>query len=57
MGLNAEEIHDRVATGSLAQIYAALTYYHSNTIEIEGYLAEEKRSTRIMRSGNRCGDY
>jgi uncharacterized protein (DUF433 family) len=42
MGLNAEEIHDRVGTASLAQIYAALTYYHSNITEIEGYLAEEK---------------
>jgi uncharacterized protein (DUF433 family) len=42
MGLNAEEIHDRTGTVSLAQIYAALTYYHSNVAEIEGYLAEEK---------------
>jgi uncharacterized protein (DUF433 family) len=42
MGLNAEEIHDRLGTSSLAQIYAALTYYHSNMAEIEGYLVEEK---------------
>jgi uncharacterized protein (DUF433 family) len=42
MGLNAEEIYDRVGTASLAQIYAALTYYHSNMAEIEGYLAAEK---------------
>ena len=27
---------------TLAQVYAALTYYHSNRQEIEGYLADEK---------------
>jgi uncharacterized protein (DUF433 family) len=42
MGLNAEEICDRIGTVTLAQIYAALTYYHSNQAEIEHYLAEEK---------------
>jgi uncharacterized protein (DUF433 family) len=41
-GLNAEEICDRIGTVSLAQIYGALTYYHSNVTEIEAYLAEEK---------------
>jgi uncharacterized protein (DUF433 family) len=42
MGLNAEEICDRIETVTLAQIYAALTYYHSNREEIERYLIEEK---------------
>ena len=42
MGLNAEEICDRFETLTLAQIYAALTYYHSNRAEIEHHLAEEK---------------
>ena len=41
-GLNAEEICDRIGTVTLAQVYAALTYYHSNRQEIEGYLADEK---------------
>ncbi len=41
-GLNAEEIYDRIGTVTLAQVYAALTYYHSNRSEIEGYLTEEK---------------
>ena len=41
-GLNAEEICDRIGTVMLAQVYAALTYYHSNRQEIEGYLADEK---------------
>ncbi len=41
-GLNTEEICDRIGTVTLAQVYAALTYYHSNRQEIEGYLADEK---------------
>jgi uncharacterized protein (DUF433 family) len=41
-GLNAEEICDRIGTVTLAQVYAALTYYHSNRQEIEAYLAHEK---------------
>lgn len=42
MGLNAEEIAERLGNLTLAQIYAALTYYHSNREEIEAYLANEK---------------
>lgn len=46
-GLNAEEICDRIGHLTLAQVYAALTYYHANTQEIETYLlnqaAEAKR--------------
>jgi uncharacterized protein (DUF433 family) len=41
-GLNAEEICDRIGTVTLAQVYAALTYYHSNRLEIDSYLADEK---------------
>jgi uncharacterized protein (DUF433 family) len=42
MGLNAEEIIDRMGNLTLAQVYAALTYYHANPEEIETYLAAEK---------------
>ena len=41
-GLNAEEICDRIGTVTLAQVYAALAYYHSNRQEIDEYLADEK---------------
>ena len=41
MGLNAEEIANRIGRLTLAQVYAALTYYHANKDETEGYLAEE----------------
>ena len=42
MGLNAEEIVERIGNLTLAQVYAALTYYHANREEIEGYLAAER---------------
>jgi uncharacterized protein (DUF433 family) len=41
-GLTAEEIVDRMENLTLVQVYAALTYYHANTEEIEAYLASEK---------------
>lgn len=41
MGLNAEEIANRIGHLTLAQVYAALTYYHANKDEIESYLAAE----------------
>lgn len=42
MGLNAEEITERMGNITLVQVYAALTYYHGNREEIEGYIAAEK---------------
>lgn len=41
-GLNAEEIIDRLGNLTPAQVYAALTYYHANPDEIEGYLDAEQ---------------
>lgn len=41
MGLNPEEITNRLENLTLAQIYEALNYYHANKNEIEGYLAAE----------------
>jgi uncharacterized protein (DUF433 family) len=41
-GLNAEEICDRIGTTTLAEIYAALAYYHANTEAIEADIADEK---------------
>ena len=35
LGLNAEEIAQRIGHLSLAQVYAALAYYHLNRDEIE----------------------
>lgn len=40
-GASAEEIARRISHLSLAQVYAALAYYHANRDEIEADLAEE----------------
>lgn len=41
LGLSAEEIAENFGHLSLAQIHAALAYYHSNREEIEAYLRDE----------------
>jgi uncharacterized protein (DUF433 family) len=41
-GANAEEIARRMSHLGLAQVYAALAYYHANRDEIETDLAEEE---------------
>ncbi len=41
-GAGAEEIARRLSHLSLAQVYAALAYYHANRDEIESDLAEEE---------------
>ena len=41
LGLNPEEIAVRVGHLSLAQIYAALAYYHANQEAIEAAMAAE----------------
>lgn len=42
-GLTPEEIADSYGHLSMAQVYAALTYYHANQEEIEADLAAEDR--------------
>ena len=39
-GANAEEISRRISHVNLAQVYAALAYYHANRNQIETELAE-----------------
>lgn len=41
LGLNAEEIGARIGHLTLAQVHAALTYYHANRAEIDADLAAE----------------
>lgn len=43
LGFNPEEIADEVGHLSLAQVYAALAYYHSNQNEIEADLSNDDR--------------
>jgi|SRR3982750_2051613 uncharacterized protein (DUF433 family) len=42
-GLTPEEISDQFGHLSLAQVYAALAYYHANREEIEADLAGDER--------------
>ena len=42
LGLSPEEIADRISHLSLAQVHAALAYYHANEEEIEQDIAEEE---------------
>jgi uncharacterized protein (DUF433 family) len=44
LGWSPEEIADRIGHLSLAQVHAALTYYHANRDEIEEAIAEDERA-------------
>ena len=42
LGLSPEEIADEIGHLTLAQVYAALAYYHSNRNQIEADLSDEE---------------
>jgi len=44
LGLMPEEIADRIGHLSLAQVHAALAYYHANRDEIEAAIAEDEEA-------------
>lgn len=48
LGLSAEEIADEFGHLTLAQVYAALAYYHANRPEIEAALAVEEETARQL---------
>jgi len=48
MGLIPEEIVRKFGHLSLAQVHAALAYYHANRPEIDADLAEEARETEAL---------
>jgi uncharacterized protein (DUF433 family) len=50
LGMSAEEIAGEIPHLSLAQVYAALAYYHANRAEMEAEMAaEEAESDRLER--------
>lgn len=54
LGLSPEEIAAKFGHLSLAQIHAALTYYHANRSEIEADIqAEDAEAEAIVRDENR----
>ena len=46
LGLTPEEIAERVGHLSLAQVHAALAYYHANRDEIEADIQDEEEAAR-----------
>jgi uncharacterized protein (DUF433 family) len=48
MGLVPEEIARKFGHLSLAQVHAALAYYHANQAEIDADLAAEARETEAL---------
>lgn len=54
LGLSPEEIADEFGHLSLAQVYAAIAYYHANCDEIEADLAaEDTEAKRLEREHDR----
>lgn len=50
LGLDPEEIVHKIPHLTLAQVYAALTYYHANRAEIDADIAQEEvEAERIER--------
>lgn len=50
LGLNPEEIADRIGHLSLAQVHAAIAYYHANKDEMESSIAAgEVEGDRVER--------
>ena len=47
-GLTAEEIGDRIGHLTLTEVYAALSYYHANTAEIETDLAKQTAEAKRL---------
>jgi hypothetical protein len=61
LGLHPEEIAERVGHLSLAQIHAALAYYHANRDEIESLIAsddtEGDRAEKFHRQSQKNRDH
>lgn len=48
LGLTPEDIGERIGHVTVAQVYAALTYYHANREEIEADIAAEEVETERL---------
>jgi uncharacterized protein (DUF433 family) len=48
LGLSAEEIASRIGHLTLAQVYAALAYFHANRDEIEADLTTEEETIAAL---------
>ena len=52
LGLAPEEIADEIAHLGLAQVYAALAYYHANRDEIEAAIASDAQEAATLAGGH-----
>ena len=52
LGLSPEEISNRTGHLSLAQVYAALAYYHANREEVEYDIAVEEAEAKRLERGH-----
>ena len=50
-GWSPEEVYFQHPELSLAQIYAALTYYYDNQVEFDGAIASQQAEVRRLREG------
>ena len=48
LGLTPEQIADRIGHLSLAQVYAALTYYHANRQNIDAEISTEEAQADLL---------
>jgi len=48
LGHSPEDIADRIGHLSLAQVYAALAYYHANRDAVEADLEEEAETEEVL---------
>jgi len=48
LGHSPEDIADRIGHLSLAQVYAALAYYHANRNAVEADLEEEAETEEVL---------
>ncbi len=55
LGLSPEEIGDRIGHLSLAQVHAALAYYHANRQEIEADMQAEEIEADAIEGALRTG--
>ena len=55
LGLRLEEIADRIGQLTLAQVHAALAYYHANREEIEGDKASEEARADFLERQHAAG--
>ena len=53
LGLTPEEIAAKIEHLTLAQIHAALAYYHANLTEIDADLASEAREAEALEEQHR----